>query len=322
LLSFSFCKKSTLFTFTYRQSFYTLSKNCLQLLKLFFSHKKTCKDVLNIIKYFCFNLIDHQSNFKGEHFMVLAIDIGNTNIVFGCLDDKNVFFVSRISTDLSKTEDQYAIVLKNILELYDISFEHIEGAIIASVVPQLCQVMSLAVNKITKKNAMIVGPGIKTGLNIKIDNPAQLGSDLAVTAVAALAEYKKPVIIIDMGTATTITVVDQNGSYIGGAILPGVRISLDALTRSTAQLTGISFDAPKSIIGTNTFDAMRSGIIFGNASMIDGMIERMKEQLGYEVSVVATGGLSRFIVPHCKSKIYYDDLLMLKGLRIIYNKNI
>lgn len=254
--------------------------------------------------------------------MVLAIDIGNTNIVFGCLDDKNVFFVSRISTDLSKTEDQYAIVLKNILELYDISFEHIEGAIIASVVPQLCQVMSLAVNKITKKNAMIVGPGIKTGLNIKIDNPAQLGSDLAVTAVAALAEYKKPVIIIDMGTATTITVVDQNGSYIGGAILPGVRISLDALTRSTAQLTGISFDAPKSIIGTNTFDAMRSGIIFGNASMIDGMIERMKEQLGYEVSVVATGGLSRFIVPHCKSKIYYDDLLMLKGLRIIYNKNI
>lgn len=254
--------------------------------------------------------------------MILAIDIGNTNTVFGCLDNDNIFFVSRISTDLSKTEDQYAVELKDILRLYEISSADIDGAIISSVVPQLCHVISLAVKKVTGKTAMVVGPGIKTGLNIKIDNPAQLGSDLAVTAVAVLAEYKKPIIIVDMGTATTLTAVDQTGAYIGGAILPGVRISLDALTKSTSQLTGISLDTPKSIMGTNTFDAMRSGILFGNASMIDGMIGRMAEYLGTEPTVIATGGLARFIIPHCKSKIFYDDHLMLKGLRIIYNKNI
>lgn len=253
--------------------------------------------------------------------MILAIDIGNTNTVFGCMDQDIIYFVSRVSTDLLRTEDQYAVELKDIFRLYDASPDLIDGAIISSVVPQLCNILSLAVQKVTGKVPLIVGPGIKTGLNIKIDNPAQLGSDLAVSAVAVLAEYKKPIIVIDMGTATTLTAVDKTGAYIGGAILPGVRISLDALTKSTAQLTGISLDAPKSIMGTNTFDAMRSGLIFGSAAMIDGMVERMTEFLGGEATAVATGGLARFVIPHCKSKIFYDDLLMLKGLRIIYNKN-
>ena len=171
------------------------------------------------------------------------------------------------------------------------------------------------------KSVKIVGPGVKTGMNILMDNPAQVGSDRIVNAVAAINEYPAPLVIIDMGTATTFCVVDAKKNYIGGMILPGVRISLDALTAGTSQLSRISIEAPKKIIGKNTIDCMKSGIIHGNAACIDGMVYRIERELGQKTTVIATGGLAKRIVPYCEQEIIVDDELLLKGLRLIYNKN-
>lgn len=254
--------------------------------------------------------------------MILAIDMGNTNIVIGCIDDEKIHFVERMSTDQSKTELEYAISFKNVLELYRIDVAEIEGVIISSVVPPLVNTIKGAVKKVVNKSPKIVGPGIKTGLNILMDNPAQVGSDMIVSAVAGLKEYGAPLIFIDMGTATTISVIDENRNYIGGAILPGAHTSLNALVSNTAQLPRISMEAPKKVIGKNTIDCMKSGMIYGNAACIDGMIERMEKELGGEALVVATGGLASSVVPHCKKKIIIDDALLLKGLKLIYDKNI
>lgn len=253
--------------------------------------------------------------------MILAIDIGNTNIVLGCIDDQKIYCVARMSTDHLKTVEQYAIEIQSIIQLYHLSFDHIEGAIISSVVPPLSNTLKEAVQLITKLEPLIVAPGLKTGLNILMDNPAQLGSDLVVTAVAALAEYRHSVIIIDMGTATTMAALDKNGSYVGGAIMPGVKLSIDSLSRRTAQLPGISLEVPKRIIGKNTIECMTSGCIAGNAAMLDGMIERMEDELGYPMTTIATGGLAKFIIPCCKKHIIYDENLLLKGLHILYKKN-
>lgn len=253
--------------------------------------------------------------------MILAIDMGNTNIVIGCIDDEKIHFVERMSTDHAKTELEYAISFKNVLELYQIQVENIEGVIISSVVPPLVNIIKRAVKKVVNKNPKVVGPGIKTGLNILMDNPAQVGSDLIVSAVAGLKEYEAPLIFVDMGTATTIAVIDENKNYIGGAILPGAYTSLNALVSNTAQLPRISMEAPKKVIGKNTIDCMKSGMIFGNAACIDGMIERIEAELGREATVVATGGLAPNVVPYCKKKIIIDDALLLKGLKLIYDKN-
>ncbi len=255
------------------------------------------------------------------NFMVLAIDIGNTNIVFGIISFDVIQFVARTSTDKTKTSDQYAIQFKSILELYDVDVNEIDGCIISSVVPSVFNEVSRAVTTITGIEPMSVGPGIKTGLNILIDNPAQLGSDLVVNAVAALNEYKPPIIIIDMGTATTISVVDLNENYIGGIILPGMRISLDALCSTAAQLPAIKLEQPKRVIGKNTIECMTSGIINGNAAMIDGMIERIEDEIGERAIVVATGGLAGEIVKNCRKEVIFDSDLLLKGLYIIYEKN-
>ena len=252
--------------------------------------------------------------------MILAIDIGNTNIVLGCIEEK-ILFVSRITTNKQATQDEYAISINNILKLHKIDPEKIDGAIISSVVPAINNAVYGAVKAVTSHEPLVVGPGIKTGLNIKLDNPAQLGSDRVVGAVAAIAQYPKPIIVIDMGTATTMSVVDKNGNYIGGIIYPGLRVSLDSLSSKTAQLPSISLDIPKRVIGKNTIDCMRSGIMYGNAGMIDGILEHMEEELGEPATIIATGGLSRFVVPLCKHKIIYDDALLLKGLMIIYEKN-
>lgn len=254
--------------------------------------------------------------------MILAIDMGNTNIVIGCIDDEKIHFVERMSTDHAKTELEYAISFKNVLELYQIQVENIEGVIISSVVPPLVNIIKKAVKKVVNKNPKVVGPGIKTGLNILMDNPAQVGSDLIVSAVAGLKEYEAPLIFVDMGTATTISVIDENKNYIGGAILPGAYTSLNALVSNTAQLPRISMEAPKKVIGKNTIDCMKSGMIFGNAACIDGMIERIEAELGREATIVATGGLAPNVVPYCKKKIIIDDALLLKGLKLIYDKNI
>lgn len=253
--------------------------------------------------------------------MLLAIDIGNSNIVIGCMQDGTIRNEIRIATDLIKTSDQYCMDLKNALSLYDIPRESIEGVIISSVVPPLLNSFRTAVMKLTGKKPMVVGPGIRTGLNIQIDNPSQIGSDLIVAAVAALREYPAPLMIVDMGTATTISVIDRSRSYIGGCICPGVRVSAEALTSRAALLPAINLEAPRRAIGRNTADCMRSGIMLGAAAMLDGLIDRMEDELGEKATVVATGGISRFVIPMCRREILYDRNLLLKGLEILYLNN-
>lgn len=253
--------------------------------------------------------------------MILTIDMGNTNIVIGGIDDERTYFVERVTTNHGKTDLEYAVNIKSILEIYNIAPSSIEGAILSSVVPPLNSTILSAVEKICGFRPMLVGAGMKTGLNIIMDNPKTVGSDMIVDAVAAIKEYPCPIIIIDMGTATTMSVVDKSGNYIGGVILPGLKVSLDSLSGKAAQLPYISLDIPGKVIGKNTIDCMRSGIMYGNAAMIDGIIDRMEEELGMNASVVATGGLAKFISPLCRHTISYEDDLLLKGLLILYNKN-
>ena len=253
--------------------------------------------------------------------MILALDIGNTNIVIGCMEQETCRFVERVSTNSFKTELEYVVDFKTLLELYQIRIEDITGCIVASVVPPLNNIVLSALHKLLHVTPLLVGPGVKTGLNILMDNPGQVGADLIVDAVAGLHYYGAPIIMIDLGTATTISVVDKNKNYIGGMILPGVRVSLDSLVNRTSQLPRISLDAPKKIIGKNTIDCMKSGIIMGQAACIDGMTQRIQEELGYQATVVATGGLAGSIIPYCRQNVIHDDELTLKGLNIIYHKN-
>ena len=253
--------------------------------------------------------------------MILAIDIGNTNIVVGCIDEEKIYFTERLSTVRTKTELESAVDLKTVLDIYHIKRTDIEGCIISSVVPQITGIAKLAAEKILKKEVMVLGPGVKTGLNIVMDNPGQLGADLVADAVAGLASYPVPLVVIDMGTATTISVVNSKKQYIGGMIMPGVGISLDALTARASQLSGISIDAPRHIIGKNTIECMKSGVLYSNAAALDGIIDRIEEELGEKTTVIATGGLAKKIVPHCRKEIILDEELLLKGLMLIYRKN-
>ena len=253
--------------------------------------------------------------------MILAVDIGNSNIVIGGISGDDIRFEARLRTDSTKTSDEYCIDLKMILDVYGVNTEEVEGAIVASVVPQVLNSIKTALKKLTGKNALVVGPGLKTGLNIKIENPAQTGADLVVGSVAALREHKPPLIVIDMGTATTMIVLDETGALIGGCICPGVKISLDALTDRTALLPGLQLDQPRKAIGRNTIDCMRSGIMMGNACMLDGMVERMEAELGQKTTVVITGGIAKFIAPMCKTEMIYDKDLLLKGLAVLYREN-
>lgn len=254
--------------------------------------------------------------------MLLAIDIGNSNVVIGCLDENNrTKALFRMVTDLKKTEDEYAAGMQAILDHNKVDCSAFEGAIICSVVPPLTEIFRIAAEKITGCRAMVVGAGIKTGLNILIENPASLGSDLVAAAVAAKEQFTLPVIVIDMGTATTITVIDEGSRFIGGAIIPGVKLSMDALSAGTSLLQKVPLDAPKKCISTTTTECMQSGAVFGNAAMLDGMIDRFEAELGKKVSVVATGGIAPKIISHCSHPIVYDEDLLLKGLNIIYQKN-
>lgn len=253
--------------------------------------------------------------------MILTIDIGNSNIVLGGVRDDEIVFEARLRTEATKTSDQYCVDLKILLDVYGVRPEDIEGSIISSVVPQVLNSFQTAVKKLTGKQSLVVGPGIKTGLDIRLENPGQTGADLVVADVAALREHKPPLIVIDMGTATTISVLDKTGAHIGGCIIPGVRISMDALTNNTALLPGLQLDQPKKAIGRNTIDAMRSGIMMGTACMLDGMVERMEQELGYKTTVVATGGIAKFIVPLCKTQMIYDKNLLIKGLVALYRDN-
>ncbi len=253
--------------------------------------------------------------------MLLAIDIGNTNIVLGCIRDDEIIFKARIATDRLRTSDQYGVEIKNMLEAFGVSKEEIADCIISSVVPPVFNSVNTGVQKVIGKKPMVVGPGLKTGLNIHMDIPSQVGSDLIVAAVAALAEYPAPLVLIDMGTATTIEVIEPDNVFEGGLIFPGMMVSLNSLTSNTAQLPGISLDKPRHVVGKNTVDCMRSGMMYGTAAMLDGLIDRIAEELGHESTVIATGGLAQFVVPLCKHNMILEKDLLLKGLNILYKKN-
>ncbi len=253
--------------------------------------------------------------------MILAIDVGNTNITVGGFCGEASSFVARISTDAHKTSDEYASILLNTLLLYNVKCEDVKGAIISSVVPPLTSVIKNAVRFICGAEALVVGPGIKTGMNIHCDDPSSVGADLICACVAANKLYGSPALIIDMGTATKMTVTDKNGAFVGVSIIPGVNMGLKALSNGTAQLPQVSLEEPRSVLGKNTVECMRSGILFGNASMLDGMIERFNAHVGYDLPVYATGGLASTVIKHCKHKITLDEELVLKGLYILYNKN-
>lgn len=253
--------------------------------------------------------------------MLLAIDIGNTNVTLGGFDGKTLRFMSRISTDTKRTPDQYAVELLSILRLYHIEPGEISGTAISSVVPALIGVLCEAIEKITGARPLVVGPGIKTGLHIKIDNPAQLGADLVVGAVAAIARYPLPCIVFDFGTATKSSVIGADGSFLGATISAGIGISIEALAMRTAQLPYISIEAPPRIIGTNTIDSMKSGIVVGTAAMVDGLACRIEDELGSPATLVATGGLGRQVAACCRREIIFTDTLILEGLRIIFEKN-
>ena len=253
--------------------------------------------------------------------MILAVDIGNSNIVLGGIQGDNIAFEARLRTEPTKTSDEYCIDVKIILDVYGFKREDVEGAIISSVVPQVLNSIKTAIKKLTGKTSLVVGPGLKTGLNIRVENPSQTGADLVVGSVAALREHKPPLIVVDMGTATTMTVLDESGALIGGCICPGVKISLDALTERTALLPGLQLDQPRKAIGRNTIDCMRSGIMMGNACMLDGMVRRMEEELGQKATIVITGGIAKFVAPLCKTPMIYDKDLLLKGLAFLYREN-
>ncbi len=253
--------------------------------------------------------------------MVLTIDIGNSNIIFGGFLGNELKFVARMATDTTKTSDEYASNILSILALHNVNKDEITGAIISSVVPPLNRVIKKAVRLIYGVEPLLVGPGIKTGIGIQCDNPSSVGADIICACVAAHNIYGSPALIIDIGTATKMSVVNDKGAFIGVSIIPGVLMGLNALSERTAQLPKIDLSAPPSVIGKNTIDCMKSGVVFGNASLIDGMIDRIAEEYGHPLDVYVTGGLASTVTPHCKHKMTLDRHLVLKGLNILYNKN-
>lgn len=252
--------------------------------------------------------------------MLLAVDVGNTNIVLGVIDGEKLVSSGRFSTNIYETEDECAMKIYSFLNLHNNI--QIDGAIISSVVPALVTTLKKAIYTVCKVNAIVVGPGIKTGLSIKIDDPAQLGADLVVGAVAAKEKYPQPTIIFDLGTATTGSVLDKNGNFLGGTITTGVKTSINALSAGAALLPQIDITAPKKIIGTNSIESMQSGCVIGTACMLDGLIDKFEQELGEKATVVVTGGLGKSIAKNCSHDMIIDENLLIDGLRIIYNKNI
>ncbi len=253
--------------------------------------------------------------------MVLAFDIGNTEIVLGGFEGDVLTFASRIATKTAMTQDEYAVKIKDALALYGVDSKNITGAIISSVVPQINQAIKGAVRFNFGIEALVVGPGIKTGLGIRCDSPSSVGGDLICACVAAQTIYGRPVLIIDIGTATKMMLVNEQGTFTGASIMPGVKMGLSALANGTAQLPNIDLEAPEFVMGKNTVECMKSGVVFGHAAMIDAMIDRVFEECGESMPVYATGGLSGVIIEHCKHEIQKDAKMVLKGLYILYQKN-
>jgi len=253
--------------------------------------------------------------------MILCIDVGNSNIVFAGYEGEDLKFLSRLKTDPTRTSDQYAAELRAVISLYGFSSSDFSGSIIGSVVPQLTSELKAACNIVLGHEPMVLGAGLRTGLNIRLDNPAECGADLVASAVGAKAHYPLPLLVVDLGTASKITAVGSNGDFLGGAILPGIRTSMSALIDSASLLTDFDLAAPSKVIGRNTPDCLRSGYVLGFASMIDGMCDKFKQELGSDATVVATGGLIGTILPSCRTKMERRDDLVTEGLRLIFEKN-
>ena len=253
--------------------------------------------------------------------MILAIDVGNSDIVIGGYENDVLRFTSRCASDRRKTKDEYAFVFKGVLELHNTTPNRIRGGIIAAVVPSLRTVVQQAIEELTGSTFLTVTSGIKTGLNIRTDYPGELGSDLVAESVAAIAKYPKPILIFDLGTATTVSVIDQNGAYLGGMLYPGLRISVDALSTYADQLPSITLKAPERLIGRNTEECMQSGAIYGYAAMLDGLIDRLEAELKRSATTIITGGLASLVVPYCQKSIIVNQNLLLDGLCILYKKN-
>lgn len=251
--------------------------------------------------------------------MLLAIDMGNTNITFGGYKDDELVFVSRLYTARNKSSDEFAINFLDIFNLYNLKPDSFDGVILASVVPELTDSIVRAVKTTIGIEPIIVGGQHNGNLKIDILPVSHLGADLIAGSIGAITKYPLPCLVADLGTATKILAIDKDGTFRGCTISPGVKISLDALAQGTALLPSISFTAPEKAIGENTTECMQSGIVFGTAAMLDGLFKRIKNELGYDdVTVVATGGYSPAIIPSCETEVVYDENLLLDGLKEIY----
>jgi type III pantothenate kinase len=253
--------------------------------------------------------------------MLLAIDIGNTNVVLGVFDAKRLVANWRVGTKTQITPDEYAMILKDLFNFEGLEFKQIDGVIISTVVPPLLPVMTEMSKKYFHIEPMVVTHEIKTGIKIRYDNPKEIGADRIVNAAAAFTLYGGPIIIVDFGTATTFCAVTRNGDYLGGAITPGVKISAEALFQRASKLPRVELTKPRSMIGTDTISAMQAGIIYGYAGLVDGIVERMKKELSPDAKVVATGGLAELVSPETSCIQEIKPHLTLEGLRLIYDLN-
>lgn len=253
--------------------------------------------------------------------MLLTADVGNTNIKLGIFDGDRLAYKLRFSTNDKMTSDEFAVELYTFFQIYDIDYRRINGSIISSVVPKVTQPLREAIEIVTGANSFVIGPGLKTGMDLRIDRPETLGGDLVCGCVGAYEKYGGPVIVVFMGTATVIAYVGENCVYYGGIIAPGVGISLDALTSRGALLPAVDLQAPKKAICTNTADCIRSGVVNGAACMLDGMIDRFQQETGKECKIVATGGLAPQIIRSCAHEISFEENIILYGLRSIYERN-
>lgn len=254
--------------------------------------------------------------------MLLAADLGNTNITLGVFREKELVFSARLSSSRSRTADEYAVLLDAVFRMHGVAAGDIHGAVLSSELNPLTPVFSAAVETICRVRPLVVGPGVRTGLDIRVDIPSQVGSDIAVCSVAAMSLQTPPLAVVDMGTATTLTLIDGGGQLTGVMICPGVRSGLEALSFTAAALPDISLEKPRALLGKNTVDSMTSGVIYGAAAMIDGLVERLREELNAEqLPVIATGGLAGTVLPYCRTKARYEPELVLLGLRLVWENH-